>query len=388
MEVFCLCCTIVGLCAVVYILALYPLSMAALAKMRPRPVRRAPVTPAVSVIISAYNEAPFVAEKIRNTLALNYPADRLEIIFSSDGSTDGSERLAAAYGEGRVRVIHHARRQGKPSAMNRGMEAASGELLLFSDARPLFGPDALACMVSAFADPEVGLVNGDVIYAARADSDVGRGNNAYGRFENWLRSNESACGSTMTVHGAIMAVRRELVRPLPEDIVNDDAYVALTVLGRGKRVVYEPRAVAAAPSPAKMADDMERRYRISAGRFQLLFRKGLLPRNAGVLWRYFSHKAGRLLLPLFLVLAFLPGALGCLFLERPPLLLVLLILPQALVYLLAAAGRLRQAVTGSAGLCRLPYYAVRGAYSPVVGFYRYIAGKQHVTWERSNRETA
>ena len=384
--------TVVSLAALFYIYAGYALIIALLARLWPRPARKADMQPRISLIISAYNEAPFVAEKIKNTLALDYPADQLQIIFSSDGSTDGTERIARETGGDRVLVLHHPERMGKPAAMNRGLAAADGEILLFSDARPLYAKDALIKLVRGFADPEVGLINGNLIYRRTDGSDIGGHNNAYGAFENWVRRNETACGSTMTIHGAMLAVRRELIDEIPGHMVNDDAYIALKVLGWGRRLIYEPEAVLTAPAPVRVAGDFERRCRISAGRFQLLFTKGLMPRQyPDALWRYWSHKMGRLLLPLFLVLAFVPGALGLCLLNGPSWALdalKLLILPQLAFYLLALLGVALHLAGLKAGPLSLPFYIVRGSLAPAVGLYRVLTGRQGVTWTKTRRQGA
>lgn len=339
------------------------------------------------MIISACNEAPFIADKIKNSLALEYPPDKLEIILSSDGSSDGTEKIAAEHGQGIVKVIHDPARCGKATAMNRGIAQATGEILLFSDARPLFNADAVACLMSNFADPQVGLVNGCIVYSAHGDSAVCRNNNAYGRFENWLRKCESASGSTMTIHGAMMAVRKELVTPLPANIINDDAYIALKVLGAKKRMVYDPRAIATAAAPIKMAGDMERRYRISAGRFQLLWTRNLLPwNNLDAMWRYTSHKIGRLFLPLFLAIAFASSTYACLTINSPPKILTIATLIQVMAYAASAIGCVLHCLGRKTTIFRLPYYVFIGTFSSVVGFYRFAFNKQNVMWARSARD--
>lgn len=377
------------LCIVIiaYIYFGYPIIIAILARLFPKPVHSAPIIPKVSMIISACNEAPFIANKIRNSLNLAYPADKLEIILSSDGSSDGSEKIAAEHGKGIVKIIHNPTRCGKATAMNRGIALATGDILLFSDARPLYNADAVACLISNFANPDVGLANGSIVYAAQGDSAVCSNNNAYGRFENWLRKNESASGSTMTVHGAMMAVRKELVTPLPANIINDDGYIALKVMRAKKRLVYDQRAIASTAAPVKMAGDMERRYRISAGRFQLLWTKGLLPwDNVAAMWRYASHKIGRLLLPFFLIIAFVFSIIACLSTPCPPLPFVAATIAQIIGYAAAALGGILHFTGHKMSIFRLPYYVFIGTFSSVVGFYRFVFNKQNVMWKRSTRD--
>ena len=379
--------TVLCIVIIAYIYFGYPILIAFIAKFFPKPIHTAPFFPKVSMIISACNEAPFIADKIKNSLALAYPRDKLEIILSSDGSSDDTEKIAAEHGGEIVKIIHAPTRCGKATAMNRGIALATGEILLFSDARPLFNADTVACLMSNFADQDVGLVNGSIVYSAPGDSAVCSNNNAYGFFENWLRKNESASGSTMTIHGAMLAVRKELVTPIPTDIINDDAYIALKVMRANKRLVYNPRAIATTAAPVKMAGDMERRYRISAGRFQLLWTKELLPwNNMDALWRYASHKAGRLFLPFFLILAFTSSTYACVFIESPPLSLIAVTLLQIIAYATVAIGCVLHHLGSNTRIFRLPYYIFTGTFSSVVGFYRFAFNKQNVMWKRSARD--
>ena len=379
--------TVLCIVIIAYIYFGYPILIAFIAKFFPKPIHTAPFFPKVSMIISACNEAPFIADKIKNSLALAYPRDKLEIILSSDGSSDDTEKIAAEHGGEIVKIIHAPTRCGKATAMNRGIALATGEILLFSDARPLFNADTVACLMSNFADQDVGLVNGSIVYSAPGDSAVCSNNNAYGFFENWLRKNESASGSTMTIHGAMLAVRKELVTPIPADIINDDAYIALKVMGAKKRLIYDPRAIATTAAPVKMAGDMERRYRISAGRFQLLWTKNLLPwNNLDALWRYASHKVGRLFLPLFLILAFTSSTYAYLLIKSPPPSLIAVTFLQIIAYATVAIGGVLHHFGRNTRIFRLPYYIFTGTFSSVVGFYRFAFNKQNVMWKRSARD--
>lgn len=382
--------TFTGLALVFYVYLGYPLIMALLARLKPCPVRAAERVnadlPRISLIICAYNEAPHVADKIRNTLALDYPPERLEILFSSDGSSDGSERIAQECGGGRVQILHEAVRQGKPAALNRGLAAATGEIVVFSDARPLYQSDALRRLAADFADPEVGMVSGVMLFTSQADDALNQSNNTYFSYEDWIRKNESASGSTVSVFGAMMAVRRELVQPFPPHIINDDSWLGLIVQNQGKRVVCDPEALATAPPPKKVAGDMERRYRISAGRFQLMLEKGLVRwRSADALWRFWSHKGCRALLPFFLLLAFVPGALACLLLQPVSSLLWLVILPQALWYAVSGLGWLAQQCGFRCRALELPWFITRGTFGALVGLHRFCRRTQKVTWKRSER---
>src|SRR5437867_7030321 len=197
---------------IVYVYAGYPALIFVLAHLRPRPIRRAPHEPSVSFIIAAYNEERSIAAKIENTLALDYPADRLEIIVASDGSTDRTEEIVRGLG-GRVRLVALGGRFGKTIAQNRAVEAARGDVLVFSDATAVYRRDSLRALAAPFADPEVGCVAGWVIMGTEGEAAIHKGRSAYADYEQWLRRYESLVHSILGASGAVYAVRRDLYAP-------------------------------------------------------------------------------------------------------------------------------------------------------------------------------
>jgi biofilm PGA synthesis N-glycosyltransferase PgaC len=307
-----------SLLLVAYVYAGYPLLLAVWAARRPRPVRKRPATrngddwPTVSVIIAAHNEAARLPGRIANLFEQIYPRP-IEIIVVSDGSTDWTRSAVARWGD-RIRLIELAR-GGKPLALNAGVAAASGEIIVFADARQRFAPDAIRELVSNFHDPEVGGVTGELILdcelqAHLSDSTMGDGVGLYWKYEKWLRRHESRVWSTLGATGAIYAVRRSLWQPLPPATLLDDVLAPMRIVLEGHRIVFEECARAFDRVAANGSAESRRKTRTLAGNYQILALEPrlLLPRLNPVWVQYASHKIGRLLVPWALIAAFVACA--------------------------------------------------------------------------------
>src|SRR5438132_3179944 len=225
---------------IVYVYAGYPALVFVVAHLRPRAVHAAPHLPTVSFIVAAYNEEASIAEKIENTLGLDYPPDRLEMIVASDGSTDRTEEIVASRSTDRVRLLALRGRHGKTIAQNRAVEVARGEILVFSDATTVYRPDTMRALVAPFADPQVGCVAGWVVMGVEAA--IHRGRSAYADYEQWLRRYESLIHSILGASGAVYALRRQLYTPLDGDVISDMAQV-VKVVEQGYRAVLAENAV-------------------------------------------------------------------------------------------------------------------------------------------------
>lgn len=264
--------------------------------------------PSVSVIIAARNEASRLAARVENLLEQSYPHP-LDIIVVSDGSTDRTHNVIDRFG-GRIRLIElpHG---GKPLALNAGVAAARGEIVVFADARQSFARDAVQQLASRFADPEIGGVTGELILDCEnnpeaAQSTIGEGVGLYWRYEKWLRRHESRVGSTLGATGAIYAIRRSLWRPLPVETLLDDVLAPMRVVLGGKRVVFEERARAFDRAAADGPTESRRKIRTLAGNYQILRLEPrvLLPGVNPIWVQYLSHKFGRLLVPWALLTMF------------------------------------------------------------------------------------
>ena len=295
---------------VLYVYGGYPLLLAIWAAIRSRPVatRFTPRSaPTVSVVIAARNESDRLAARIANLLEAEYPS-RIEIIVVSDGSTDRTSSVLAPFAD-RVRYIERPR-GGKPLALNAGVAAAHGDIVVFADARQRFARNALIALASNFADPSVGGVTGELVLdceAGAVDSEIAEGVGLYWQYEKWLRHQESRIWSTLGATGAIYAIRRALWRPLPPETLLDDVLTPMRIVLDGKRVVFDHRAQAFDRISASSADESRRKTRTLAGNYQILTLEPrlVIPFINPVWVQYLSHKIGRLIVPWCLAIAFI-----------------------------------------------------------------------------------
>jgi cellulose synthase/poly-beta-1,6-N-acetylglucosamine synthase-like glycosyltransferase len=288
---------VVSLLLLAYTYAGYPLVCAALARLRPRPVRDDPWwRPTVSVVIAARDEGSVLRRKIQSVLEQRWPPRALEIIVVDDGSDDATAAVAASFPG--VRLVPLPRPAGKAVALNHGVARARGEVLVLTDARQPLEPDAIAWLVAPLADPTVGAVSGELSLAPG-----GGGLGLHRRIDDAVRRLEAASGSSVGVTGALWAMRRRLWAQLPPRLILDDLYQPLSVARRGGRVVVAPQARVrdtASPDPRR---ELRRRARTLAGNLQLLSVApwALAPGRNPLFFRLVSHKLLRLVAPAALV---------------------------------------------------------------------------------------
>src|ERR1700675_173514 len=225
---------------IIYPSIVYPALVYLVAFIRPRHLKRHSWLPSVTVLIPAYNEAQNIAATVQNKLKQDYPRDRLEIIVISDGSTDGTDDIVHEFSSQNVRLMRREQREGKAAGLNEGVRYSNGEILVFSDANSLFAPDAIRRMMENFADPEIGYVTGNLTYKIRAEGISGNGCSAYMKYENALRTLETRAGSIIGVNGGVDAIRRELYRDVPRQLITDFV-LPLHVISTKHRVVYDER---------------------------------------------------------------------------------------------------------------------------------------------------
>jgi biofilm PGA synthesis N-glycosyltransferase PgaC len=298
--------TIVG-----YVYFGYPSLVGLWARAVDRRPRRAPFAeghwPAISIVVAARNEAARLPARVRNLLDQSYPGP-CDILVVSDGSTDDP---AAALGDfsDTVRVIELPPR-GKPAALNAGVAASRGDIIVFADARQRFAPGALVELVANFADPDVGGATGELVLDCEqvpaTDSSIGEGIGLYWMYEKWLRRNESRVWSTLGATGAIYALRRSCWTPLPAATLLDDVLGPMRAVLNGRRIVFEERAIAYDRASVDAAVESRRKRRTLAGNYQILLQEPrlLLPLVNPVWLQYLSHKVGRLIVPWALIALF------------------------------------------------------------------------------------
>ena len=278
-----------------YTYVLFPGLVLLRARLRSRPHLTAPITPRVSVIVAARNEARSIGAKLDNVLNLDYPQDLLQVVIAADGCDDGTDAAARARGDGRVRVLNLPR-VGKASALNAAVGVATGEILVFSDANSLYAGDALRALVAPFADPDVGAVAGDQRYLADdTEAAVATGERRYWDLDRAIKRAESRGGNAISATGAIYAVRRALFSRVPPG-VTDDFATSTAVIAQGKRLVFAPEAIAFEPVARSGRDEFARKVRVmTRGLNAVVARHELLdPRRYGFYaLQLLSHKVLR-----------------------------------------------------------------------------------------------
>lgn len=363
----------------------FPALVALVGRVRNRVVRKAAITPRVSLIIPAYNEEAVIGERVENALALDYPVGSLQILVASDGSSDATEAIVAAYA-GRGVELLALPRLGKNRALAEAVARSTGEVLVFSDANIHCEPGALRELVANFADPEVGGVAGHASYRVEAGSESSSdGENLYWTYDTWLKVLESRTGSTVSAHGALYAIRRALYEPPADLAAVDDFAISTRVVELGHRLVFEPRARCSEVAIQEAGREFRRRVRnTTMGLRAVALRRPLLnPFRYGfysVL--LFSHKVLRRLLPIALLLllassAALAGA-GGFYLAA--------LRAQLLFYAAAAVGCLaRKQGWGRRKLLYMPFYYCMVNIAALLALIRFVRGDRIAVWQPQRR---
>lgn len=359
-----------------YTYAGYPLLLWIQARLFSKEIRKKPITPSVSVVMSALNEETRIAARIDNLLAQQYPAQLLEIIVVSDGSTDKTGEIVRSYADRNVRLLEMPERSGKALAVNLGVAEARGEIIVFADARQRFEPDVISQLAANFNDPSVGCVSGELMFMENADSDIQAEMGAYWKYEKWIRKMESKTGSVVGATGAIYAVRKDLYKPLTAGTLLDDVLTPLNVVMQEYRCVFDGSAVAYDAVSKDAAQEWTRKVRTLAGNWQLMSLNPKLgfPITNKLWWRFFSHKIARVLVPYALVGMFVSGLLAEQVIYR------IAILAQILFYATALAGLVAPG-TRKVRLVNLVYFFMVMNVAAVAGFWKWFTGKSGDSWK-------
>jgi cellulose synthase/poly-beta-1,6-N-acetylglucosamine synthase-like glycosyltransferase len=339
--------------------------------------------PAVSLLIAAYNEEAVIEDRLRNALAMDYPPERLEIVVSSDGSTDRTTEIVRRYADGRVRLLDYTHRRGKAAVLNASVPELKGEIILFSDANTQIDAEAARMLVRWFQDPRVGAACGEMVLA-----DPRTGKNAdslYWKYETFLKQCEGRLGALLGASGGIYALRKAVFVPIPEGTILDDFIIPLLAkLRTGCTIVHDSEAVAREETTPELGSEFHRRARIGAGGFQSLgLLWGLLhPRWGWTAWAFASHKILRWLCPFFLI-GMLAGALA---LCADPFFRAALA-AQLSFYLVSWIMAGIPARFRILKPLRLTTMFTGMNLALLVGFWKWLRGRQQGAWQRTARGT-
>lgn len=370
----------VSLAVLIYIFVGYPLVVAVLSGLLAKPVRREEITPEVSLIVSAYNEQDVIRQKLENTLALDYPKDKLEVIVASEAA-DGTNDIVRLYADRGIVLHAYENREGKSATLFRTVPRARGEILVFSDANAMYHRDAIRKLVRNFADPRVGCVSGRLTYVNPGGSAIGQGETAYWEFEFLLKGMLSRMMKLSGgVNGSIFAIRKSLYRPV-DRTRGDDFELSNRIQIAGHGVILEPEALSFEEASATPRQEFRRKVRLATWNLQstlLLMREALAAGDFLTAFILFSHRFLRYTTPVWLAALFasnlflLEGALAWLFLL------------QGLFYLSAAAGYvLEKSGRPVKALFLLPFYFCMVNGAALMALAKNLARRTDVLWEKA-----
>ncbi|TDO24048.1 glycosyltransferase family 2 protein [Pedobacter duraquae] len=342
--------------------------------------------PSCTLIVAAYNEEDFIHEKIKNTLQLNYPEGKLELIFVTDGSSDRTPEIVAEYPA--IKLLHDTARKGKISAVHRAIEHVTTELVVFTDANTFLNKDALVLMCRHYAEPGVGAVAGEKRVLIEENADATAGEGFYWKYESKLKEWDSELYSVVGAAGELFSVRKNLYQPVPANSVLDDFMISMRIAEKGYQIIYEPDAYAQESSSANIAEELKRKVRIAAGGIQsVIWLSALLnPFKFPVLsFQYISHRVLRwTITPLLMVLTFVLN--GWLAVLHAGLIYDLLFAGQVFFYLAAYLGKVMETRKMKVKLFFIPYYFCVMNYAVMAGLFRFFFGEQSVIWEKAVRK--
>ncbi len=370
---------------ILYVYVGYPVLVAWMARIRARPVNRqssqAAELPVVTVIIAAYNEERWIERKIENTLALDYPNDRMRVLVASDGSTDNTVEIAARFSSKGVEVIHYPERAGKLATLNRVVPSTRGDILLFTDVKALLERDALRWVIPHFEDPQVGGVAGNRACLA-TDSLATEGEGLYWRYEGWIRLSESRFYSCLGAYGQIYAVRRS-VFPFVRGLSDDTVIPLKITISKGAVIVFEPRILARIPAAATLRQEWQRKVRSHLAVFYDIahLKEGLNPLTSRIWWPFWSHHIFRLFVPWAMLgaLAVSPWLLNAGMIYR------WLFYAQILLYGAAAMGLLLARLGTRWKPVYTCFYFVFANLAVGFAWVRWLQGKKQHSWPQVDR---
>jgi poly-beta-1,6-N-acetyl-D-glucosamine synthase len=360
----------------------YPLTALLLSRVFPKPWQRGEFGGSVSMIIAAHNEEDVIREKVENCLNLDFGSANSEIIIVSDGSTDDTNAILEEFsGVGpRLRVITYQPRAGKANALNVGVSQSRGQILIFGDANVMVAERSCRTLLAPFADPTVGAVCGRVLVRACGDDEIA-GESLYMKYEGVVQRAAAQLWSMVGVDGALFAIRRDLFQPLDPGIILDDLMLSMQAPTARLRIVYEKEAVAVEDAVPSVENEFKRKARIVAGGYQFLaaFLRSGRSLSPGMWFVFVSHRVLRWCAPFPLLL---------LFVSNISLLDIVgyrwLFGAQCAFYLLATLGILKSGLRRNY-LVYVPYYFTVVNMAAFQGFFRFLASKQQVLWEKVER---
>lgn len=345
--------------------------------------------PTVSILIAAYNEEALIEQKIENTLALDYPSEKLQIIIVTDGSTDQTAAKVSKYGS--ISLLHSNERAGKMAAIKRAMPFVEGQVILFTDANTFLNKAAVKELVKHYQNDRVGAVAGEKrIHVEEAADASSAGEGFYWKYESLLKRWDYELYSNVGAAGELFSIRTALYEPVESDTIIDDHMIAMRIAEKGFVIAYEPGAYAVETASENAKEELKRKIRIAAGGIQSILRlkKAANPFYYPVLtFQYISHRVLRwTITPLLMIMVFVLN--GLIVFQANSLLYLILFLGQLFFYLLSLAGYYFENRNIRVKALFVPFYFCMMNYAVLAGILRYFRKNQSAAWEKSRRKEA
>ena len=355
--------------------------------VQPFAFRKEAALPSVTLLIAAYNEEDIIMEKVNNTLDLNYPKDKIQVIFITDGSTDQTADKIRGFDE--VMLLHQDTRGGKMAAIKRAIPFIEGEITIFTDANTFLNGDAILELVKHYQNSKVGAVAGEkrILVEETADaSSAGEG--FYWKYESLLKKWDYILYSNVGAAGELFSIRTALYEPVESDTIIDDHMIAMRIAEKGYIIAYEPNAYAMETASADVKEELKRKIRIAAGGIQSILRlkKAANPFHYPLFtFQYISHRVLRwTITPFLLILVFILN--GVIALQTNAVFYQLLFVLQVLFYLLSIVGLYFESKNIRVKALFIPYYFCVMNYAVLAGIIRYYKKNQSAAWEKSKRK--
>jgi biofilm PGA synthesis N-glycosyltransferase PgaC len=347
--------------------------------------------PPVSLIVAVYNEEDVLKKKIENCLEIDYPKNKLKLIFVADGSTDNSAAIIKQYPQ--IELLYKPERQGKVAAINRTMTTVSTDYVIFCDANTFLNKDCIKEIIKHYRDEKIGAVAGEkkVVVPATLNKPVKDGEGLYWKYESKLKKIDSEFYSVVGAAGELFSIRTKLFEPVPSEVLLDDFIISMNICKKGYRVIYEPKAYAMEAPSLTMKDEQKRKIRISAGGFQsVIMLKGLLNifKYGKLSFLYISHRVSRwILCPVLLPLIFVCNIIIVQFSgDNVFNIYTALLIAQIAFYSMAALGWLFSLKNIKNNIFYVPFYFVFINVALYIGFVRFLNNKQTVLWDKAKRK--
>ena len=342
--------------------------------------------PSLTVIVAAYNEQDFIEQKIQNTLSLEYPKDKIQYIFVTDGSSDDTPNIVAKHPE--IKLLHSPERKGKIAAMHRTMHEVTTEVVVFTDANTFLNKQALINISRHYSDPRVGAVSGEKRVQIDETADATAGEGMYWKYESKLKTWDSEMYSVVGAAGELFSIKTSLYQPVPANAIIDDFMISMLIAKKGYRIIYEPEAYASENTSENVREELKRKIRIAAGGLQSIIwlKDLLLPIQFPLLsFQYVSHRVLRwTITPFLMILAFIINWI--LLFSEPTILIELILFAQVAFYGMSLLGWYFESRQLKVKILFIPFYFCMMNWAVMAGIVRYLKGNQSVMWEKAGRK--